>query len=175
MNDHNMSSATNSRSAPIGRVTLEKTDIELRGSEIEYVVEIVFARMMGTEVKRTEAQLRETESHLTGAVYLTGDWEGAVLLQCSPRQACLFAGRFLSIPPPESVNDEVRDVLGELTNMIAGNLKSSVLKNSSISLPSVVEGATYSLSVRGRSLMTDQRAFSFLGGPFWITLIELWG
>ncbi len=50
-------------------------------------------------------------------------WNGAVLLECDRRQACRFAGRFLSMDPPETVDDVVRDVLGELANMIGGNLK----------------------------------------------------
>jgi chemotaxis protein CheX len=60
---------------------------------------------------------------LTSAVHLAGDWNGAVLLECDRRQACRFAGRFLSMDPSDTVDDVVRDVLGELANMIGGNLK----------------------------------------------------
>jgi chemotaxis protein CheX len=153
---------------------VDRTVRKLYSSEINHVVENVFATMMGVEVFQSEVEFPEAAGLLTGAVYLAGQWEGAVLLQCSPRQACVFTGRFLSSEPPESVNEEVRDVVAELTNVIAGNLKSGPFKSSHMSLPSVVEGDTYCLSVRGRNLMKDRRAFSFLGGPFWLTLIELW-
>ena len=60
---------------------------------------------------------------MTSAVQLTGEWNGAVLLECDRGQACRFAARFLSIDLPDAVDDVVRDVLGELANMIGGNLK----------------------------------------------------
>jgi chemotaxis protein CheX len=152
----------------------EQSRVRVHGAEIEHVVENVFATAMGIEVRPTDAQFKAEKDQISAAVYLSGDWDGAMLLHCSPRQARLFTGRFTSSEPPESVNDEVRDVLGEVANMIAGSLKSGLFKGVKVSLPSVVEGSTYSLSVRGKNLMTDRRAFSYLGAPFWVTLIELW-
>ncbi len=48
------------------------------------------------------------------------------MFECDRQLACQFAGRFLSVDAPESVNDDVRDVLGELANMIGGNMKSAL-------------------------------------------------
>ena len=55
---------------------------------------------------------------MTAAVHLTGDWNGAALLECDRTQACNFAGRYFSADPSATVDDIVRDVLGELANMI---------------------------------------------------------
>ena len=43
------------------------------------------------------------------------------MFECTRDQACQLAGRFLAMDPPEAVDDDVRDMLGELANMIGGN------------------------------------------------------
>ncbi len=78
----------------------------------------------------------------------------------------------MSIHPPVAVNDDVRDALGELANMLAGNLKSVWPHGIDLSMPSVVEGTDYSLRVCGGSLI-DRMAFSGELGVIWVTLIEM--
>jgi len=85
-------------------------------------------------------------------------------------QACEFAGRFLSMDPPELVDDVVRDVLGELANMIGGNLKCVLSPGIRLSMPSVVDGSDYSLRLCGAA-ERRQLAFQCDEGPFWITLV----
>jgi len=63
---------------------------------------------------------------VTACVFLEGDWNGAVTLECTRDQACEFAGRFLQMDPPDTMDDDVRDALGELANMIGGNIKSAM-------------------------------------------------
>ena len=107
---------------------------------------------------------------LTSAIHLAGDWNGAVLLECDRRQACRFAGRFLSMDPPDTVDDVVRDVLGELANMIGGNLKPVLTPGIRLSMPSVVDGCDYSLRVCGAKIQ-QRLAFQSAEGLFWITIL----
>lgn len=90
-------------------------------SEMEQIVASVFDTMMGLDSSHTDVQLPEEIGTLNASVYLTGPFQGVVIFHCLPRQACEFAGRFLDTDPPQEVNNDVRDVLGELANMIAGN------------------------------------------------------
>ncbi len=90
---------------------------------VAQIVESVFITMMDLEVSPSGTPWSPSHDQLTSAVHLSGDWNGALLFECDRRQACQFAGRFLSMEPPEAVNDDVRDVLGELANMIGGNMK----------------------------------------------------
>jgi chemotaxis protein CheX len=101
---------------------------------------------------------------------LTGDWNGAVLLECDRGQACRFAGRFLSMDPPETVDDVVRDVLGKLANMIGGNLKCVLTRGIRLSMPAVVDGSDYSLRVCGAEVR-ERLAFQCAEGLFWITVL----
>ena len=90
-------------------------------SALAQIVESVFATMMSLEVAECGTPWFPSGDRLTSALHLAGDWNGAVLLECDRRQACRFAGRFLSMDPPDTVDDVVRDVLGELANMIGVN------------------------------------------------------
>src|SRR5580704_15397225 len=95
---------------------------QVRKEDIEAVVASVFATMMELDTWPSGLPCPGFDGLLTAAVYLTGEWQGAVRIHFAHRQACQFAGRFVGIPAPESVDDDVRDVLGELANMVAGNL-----------------------------------------------------
>jgi chemotaxis protein CheX len=106
-------------------------------------------------------------------VYLAGAWRGAVLLECDRSQACQFTSRLISIPVPEEVNADVRDAMGELANMLGGNLKSVLPRGVVLSMPSVVEGSDYSLRICGTNAAVERLAYASPTGVFWVTLVEV--
>jgi chemotaxis protein CheX len=134
------------------------------------IVESVFETMMSLEVSPSDEPWTSTGDRLTSFVHLTGDWNGAVLLDCNPRQACQFAGRILCMDPPDSVDDDVRDVLGELANMIGGNMKCGMATGVSLSMPTVMEGRDYDMRICGSQVL-ERVAFQSVDGPFWITVL----
>ena len=97
--------------------------IEIHLGELAQIVECVFRTMVRLEVSESDQPWIPDGDRLTATIHLAGDWKGALALECGCKQACAFAARFLSMEKPEAVNDVVRDVLGELANMIGGNLK----------------------------------------------------
>jgi chemotaxis protein CheX len=135
-------------------------------------VEAVFLNMMNVEVSPGGTPWAPCNDQLTSAVHISGVWNRALLLECDRRQACQFAGRFLSMDPPEAVTDDVRDVLGELANMIGGNMKSALAAGLSLSMPSVTDGNDYGLRVCGSEIQ-DRLAFDRDDGPFWVTLLAV--
>lgn len=144
--------------------------VVLLPSELAQIVESVFGTMLSLEVNACGTPWFPGGDRLTSAVHLAGDWSGAVLLECDRRQACYFAGRFLSADPPGTVDDVVRDVLGELANMIGGNLKCILSRGIHLSMPSVVDGSDYSLRVCGGGAR-ERLAFQCAEGLFWITVL----
>jgi chemotaxis protein CheX len=139
--------------------------IQVHPSELAQIVESVFAVQLGLEAGICEEPWFPDEERLTAAVHLTGGWNGAVLLECDPRQACRFTARFLSIDTPDTVDDVVRDTLGELVNMVGGNLKCVLTRGIRVSMPSVVEGSGHRPGI-------DRRlAFRCAEGLFWITVL----
>jgi chemotaxis protein CheX len=147
---------------------LDKVNAEM----LARTVESVFITMMNLEVVPGERAWAPSHDQLTSAVHLSGIWNGAVLLECNCEQACQFAARFLSMDPPEVVNDDVRDVLGELANMIGGNMKSAMATGLCLSMPSVTDGNDYGVRVCG-SKIQDRLAFDCDDGPFWVTLLAM--
>lgn len=147
-----------------------EASVEILPSELAQIVESVFATMLSLEVAEGGTPWFPGGDRLTSAVQLAGDWNGAVLLECDRSQACRFAGRFLSQDPPGTVDDVVRDVLGELANMIGGNLKCVLMRGIRLSMPSVVDGSDYSLRVCGAEIK-DRLAFECTEGAFWVTVL----
>jgi chemotaxis protein CheX len=76
------------------------------------------------------------------------------------------------LEPPAALDDVVRDMLGELANMIGGNLKSVLAPGIRLSMPSVVEGSDYSLRVCGAQVR-ERLAFQCAEGPFWVTILAM--
>ena len=138
-------------------------------SAIAQIVESVFDAMLGITLEEIGTPWFPAPDRLTAAVHLSGAWNGALMLECSRRQACRLAARFLSMEPVNAVDDVVRDVLGELANMIGGNLKSILARGIHISMPCVVDGE-YFYRVCG-SEVRDQLAFRSEEGTFWITVL----
>jgi chemotaxis protein CheX len=133
----------------------------------------IFETMLSVEIQPAEQEWRSARDRLTGAVYLAGAWRGAVLLECDRGQAYHFTHRLMGLPLPEEVDDDVRDTMGELANMIGGNLKSVLPRGVVLSMPSVVEGGDYSLRVCGGNAVMERLAYRSPEGVFWVTLVEL--
>ena len=138
------------------------------------IVESVFTTMLDLEVTVTDNPWIPDGDRMTSFVHLTGDWSGAVILECSRRQACLFAGRILLMDPPDTVDDDVRDVLGELANMIGGNMKCTMPIGVCLSMPSVMDGSHGDLRICGSKLQR-RVAFKCDDGLFWVAVVTTEG
>jgi CheY-specific phosphatase CheX len=75
----------------------------------------------------------------------------------------------MDIPPPVTLED-ARDGLGELCNVLAGNLKPMLPAGVALSAPSVVAGADYSLSLCGAAVCESSH-FGSPDGTFRVALI----
>jgi chemotaxis protein CheX len=123
-------------------------------------------------VHTAEADEQMSGTSLQGHVHITGPWRGTVVLQCSPAFASLAAQRLFGVGAEPPSQDDIRDTIGELTNIIGGNLKAVLSSNGcQLSLPTVVEGQAFSVSVPGtRTLARD--AFVCNGTPIVVTVLE---
>lgn len=108
-----------------------------------------FFHHAGSPRRPTDPQADIERYELTAAVYYAGAWKRALLLECSLEQAMEWGSRLMELPAPVAVKD-ARDGLGELCNVIAGNLKPLLPPGVGLSTPSVVRSAGYSLRVKRR-------------------------
>jgi CheY-specific phosphatase CheX len=134
------------------------------------VAESVFETMLSRSIKVIESPGAGPASPVTAAIYYAGRWQGALLLECSEQQAREWSARLMGVPEPTPT--DARDGLGELTNVLAGNLKPLLPPGVGISIPSIVEGTDYSLRVCGGNFV-ERVEFSDVTGPFSVTLVRV--
>ncbi len=77
-----------------------------------------------------------------------------MFLQVGADHAQAAAEAMFDADPGSLSEQEVSDALGELTNMVGGNIKSLVPAPSKLSLPSVSEDVNYTVRVPGAVLLS---------------------
>ena len=102
-----------------------------------------------------------------GVVTVHEAWSGAVQLECSADFAAMAAQRMFAADGGVT-RLELDDALGELTNMIGGNIKSLLPAPSHLSLPSVTHTVGLA-SVRGFTPLS-RVAFLAAAEPIFITI-----
>lgn len=152
-------------------MTMTEFSVEEIRPSVEEIARTVFETMAGLEVCPV-AEESGMEAALTGAVYYAGEWKGALLLECSERQAVLFAGRILGDEGVTELDDDAKDALGELTNMLAGNLKPLLPGGVGLTTPSVVAGPASRLRICGGNLV-DRFNFESQSGPIRVSLVRV--
>ena len=103
----------------------------------------VFETMLNCKVERNGLSLVETPKaihEISGIIGLSGKASGSVVINVS-REVALGAYERLLGEPVDQINDEVTDLIGELTNMIAGTAKAELHRYAmSVGIPNVITG-----------------------------------
>jgi chemotaxis protein CheX len=151
------------------------TETEAGWVTAEQVVEItrdVWGSFLSMELEPAPAGDAEPlgGQTLTGVVHISGDWQGTVFLEVTAAHAQAGAEAMFAADPGSLSADEVSDALGELTNMVGGNIKGLLPAPNKLSLPSVAGGESYTLRVPGAVLV--ERVL--LQGPAGPVRISLW-
>jgi chemotaxis protein CheX len=88
-----------------------------------------------------QGEPREATKAVSASVSLTGAWHGHVVVTCSSEAARHAAAAFLAMESEEVGEEDIADVMGELANIVGGNVKSMLPAATLVSLPHVVNGA----------------------------------
>ncbi len=123
---------------------MDKTVIQdLTDSTVE-----VFSRMIKIDlaVKPTEKNKDVIQQcQIMGMVGLAGRSMGIVSVHCSSRMGMIIASKMLAAEITE-VGEEVKDAVGEVTNMVAGSFKTKRSRAGArfdLSVPTVIVGENY--------------------------------
>jgi len=133
----------------------------------------VFSMMLDMEVRYEGvlSDLKASRSGLLSLVGITGDWGGSGVFCCSPTLAGILCARMLGESPDPVkpvVDEEVLDVVAEVTNMMIGNIKNgleSITGPLAISVPTVIHGRNFQFRNAG-GLKASALAFSTEGQNF---------
>ncbi|AGZ46367.1 chemotaxis protein CheX [Actinoplanes friuliensis] len=77
-------------------------------------------------------------SEVHSTVSITGTWHGHLVYASSREAAKKAAAAFLAMEPDEVGQEDISDVLGELANIVGGNVKAMLPAGCFLSLPTVV-------------------------------------
>ncbi|KQX64561.1 chemotaxis protein CheX [Angustibacter sp. Root456] len=78
---------------------------------------------------------------MTSAVTISGDWNGVVTFTCPRTAGVAIARAMLALGPEDDVSDEdVVDALGEIANVVGGQVKALCAGDNHLGLPLVSHG-----------------------------------
>ncbi len=142
--------------------------------EIVVATKDVFSTMVMMEVEDGPPVVGkggEISSNISSMLGLGGGVRGILAIHCPAGTARGITAGFLGMEV-EELNDDVKDAMGELTNMVAGNLKvffSNFDIDIKLAIPTSVIGESYHTSgLFGASRIVVP--FVCANGPFWIEL-----
>ncbi len=111
----------------------------------------IFSTMIPMELKEEDTFYQEEDmisTDLMSLVSFTGEHSGIVAIFCSKDIAIKITSNMLGIECTE-FNQDTKDAIGEVTNMVAGSLKNRVLEKFGemhLSVPIVIAGADLTIS-----------------------------
>lgn len=107
----------------------------------------------------------------TSSVSVSGGWNGSIALAFPAHLAAAVAGAMFGMGPDEVTDEEVGDAIGELANIIGGNIKGMVDEPCQLSLPVVAFGGNLRVRTPGTTLLSDVTLVSE-GESFSVTVSE---
>lgn len=120
----------------------------------------VFSTMLGLELTDGEPFIKEEapapSDGVLALIGLAGRWAGSGTFSCTAQTAMRLASQLL-MQPYDAIDEEVLDAVGEITNMVLGNVKTAVeeeLGPMGLSIPTVIYGRNFTTRSIGRSKWT---------------------
>jgi chemotaxis protein CheX len=117
----------------------------------------VFGTMLGMEIETLPCRMDGSDPSVDDGVLafvgMAGPWTGAGAITCTADFARQICAALLG-SEADSVNEEVLDALGEVTNMIIGGFKTLIEQHTGplgLSIPTVVYGRNFTSHSTGRN------------------------
>lgn len=128
--------------------------MELTDDDIYALVQEIWTSFLQLDVLPA-APLQPSDESLSGLIHIHGSWEGSVVVHASRTLATRIASVMFDTPADQLSTSDTDDALGEIVNMLGGSVKSLVDGPASLSLPTVIGGAQYTLAVPGSSNLNE--------------------
>ena len=137
--------------------------------ELDRIVADVLDVMFSASSTPSQEEPTDKNSY-TATVSFVGEWKGAVLVRCGIHTADELARRLLRLDTVADV--DVADAMGELANMIGGNLKSVLPPGVALSVPNVALGGDLAVRVCGKN-ESKSTHYRCEAGIFEVTLVRI--
>ena len=123
--------------------------------EIQQLTTSIWESILKLPIEPQDSPLPVGERTMSACVHITGAWSGAVARSCNTGLAIEAAQIMLGVNSSDAKLGDMQDCMGELVNMIGGNVKALLPETCQLSLPSVVEGSDYSVRIPGSRMVTS--------------------
>jgi chemotaxis protein CheX len=136
------------------------------------VTESVWTSVLGLTVERGIGNdAMQGDQTIRACVHISGAWEGVVTVESTNGLARRAAAILLGVEEADATPEELSDTLGELTNIIGGNIKGLLPEPSRLSVPAVFQGSESNLTVKGSRLVSAV-GFHCEGQPLRVALMR---
>ncbi len=116
----------------------------------------IFDTMLSMEVEAVDSEqnLIKDSNRIVGSVGFAGDVSGCMNIHVDSDLAKIITGNMLGEDPEDVGEEEIIDVVGELSNMIGGDVKSRLCDAGlpcSLSIPTTTSGKDFNIDSQGWS------------------------
>jgi chemotaxis protein CheX len=145
------------------------------GLEIINGTKDVFSTMLMLDIEGRDLSGKPKstiQSNLTSMIGLGGGIRGMLAVHCPAAVAKSITGSFLGMDVDE-IDEDVKDAIGEIANMVAGNLKVSYADaglNIELAIPTSVIGDSFKICGLSGAKRHNV-SFQMESGTFWIELL----
>lgn len=139
---------------------------ELGVEDIGQVVADIFTGLAAADDAPYPVPPEDRGGDVTAAVSITGAWDGHLIVCGSQRFAVNLAELMLGEPTVSQA--EIVDAMGELANIVGGNVKATLPGENHLSLPRVLLGDAVEHHPNAPSVL--QAEFRWRDEPFSVTL-----
>ena len=125
--------------------------MEFQGADITEIVTGIWTSMLGfpIEARDERATFDDASCVISARVLITGEWDGAVVLNCPEALGRKVASEMLQDENVQMTLGTIFDAVGEVTNMTAGNVKNMISGLCRLTTPNVTDEEDFSTSPDG--------------------------
>ncbi len=119
--------------------------------KIKQATEEIFSTMIFLDLKPGEPLAQGKEDlgcHVSAMIGLSGDFNALIGIHC-PEQVGLAIGGSMLGMELQTIDDDIKDALGEIANMLAGSLKEAFASENidlMLAIPTTISGNSYKVS-----------------------------
>lgn len=111
--------------------------MQFKEDELVQYAEMVWTSFLGLEALRSHEAYCPEPTNVEACVQISGAWVGVVTLNCPETLSHKITEIMFQLSAESASLEEVQDAMGEIINMIGGNLKSVMPPPCHLSLPIV--------------------------------------
>lgn len=139
-------------------------------NEVHEYSKMVWSTLLGFEIEPKPGVFGFSPDTITGSIQINGNWNGIISIYLPSSLANLITETMFSLNSGEASAETKKDAVGEVINMIGGNIKSILPQPSYLSIP------IFSMEGQSQEFPFTKEVthcqFAYNGNPFALSIYE---